>query len=201
MKAALFSLVFAASAFAQSFTINTPANVAQCQPLQITWSGGNPPYFLTVNPGSQPNGPPLVNLGEQNGTSFSWTQVNVQANTQIGFSLRDSSGAIAQTAAVTVNDSGDSSCLGQTPSGSGGTAAPPPATTPTGGAGGGSTAGATTSGGASSGGSSTSRTSAGSGTTTGSGASTTTSPNGASANVVQVGAAGIIGAAIAALLA
>jgi hypothetical protein len=210
MKAVFISLVFAASAFAQSgFTINTPSNVAQCRPLQLTWTGGQPPYFLTVTPGAQPNAQPLVNLGQVNGTSFTWTKVNIQANTQIDFNLLDNNGALAQTAPVTVNDSGDSSCLGQPASGSGGTAAPPATTggAPTGGAttsAGATTGGTTTPAGSSPAGSSPTKpaTSAGnSASATKSGAPSSSSTNAAPANVVQTSAAGIIGAALLALLA
>ena len=80
----------------------------------------------SVLPGNQPSAAPLVDLGEQTGTSFSWT-VNIaagtmshgsashsllltlSAGTSIGFTLRDGTGAIAQTAPVTIQNSSQSS--------------------------------------------------------------------------------------------
>jgi len=124
MKSVFTSLaavaLFVSGALAQ-FTINTPTNVVVCQPILLTWSGGTPPYFLSVLPGSQPNAAALVDLGQQSGTSFTWT-VNIAAGTSIGLNLRDSSGLVAQSAPFTINSGTDSSCVGKTPSTSAGSA-------------------------------------------------------------------------------
>ncbi|KIL67593.1 hypothetical protein M378DRAFT_191606 [Amanita muscaria Koide BX008] len=186
------TLLAAASVYAQSFTINTPSNVVVCQPLLIQWSGGTAPYFLSVLPGNSPSGQALESLGTFNGTSFSW-KVNIAAGTSIDLTLRDSNGNLAQSAAVTINPGSDTSCVGQAVSGSAGTAtATPPATS---GSAGGTTAGTTTG---------TQTTNAGttpSSTGTGSSASSSKTNGASPANVAKVGTAGIIGAALAVLLA
>lgn len=42
-------LSFVSSIYA--LTINTPASVVECQPLQLSWSNGSAPYYLAVIPG------------------------------------------------------------------------------------------------------------------------------------------------------
>ncbi|PPR03518.1 hypothetical protein CVT26_007916 [Gymnopilus dilepis] len=54
-----------------------------------------------VNPGNDPFGPALEDLGEQDGTSFVW-DTNVASGTSVSFALKDSTGAIALTAPETV---------------------------------------------------------------------------------------------------
>ncbi|KAL9714094.1 hypothetical protein Ac2012v2_002402 [Leucoagaricus gongylophorus] len=207
MKAVLLPLVFVAGTFAQGqLTINTPPNVVQCQPVLLTWSGGQ--VRNSVLPGNDPTGQALVDFGQQNGTSVSWL-VNQQANTALGLTLRDSIGQVAQSASFTVNPGSSSGCLSQTVSFSGGTgAAPAPAAPAT-------TGGATTSSvtnpaaatgavstnaastnaastGVASGTSSQAATSAGS-----SAGSSATSSSAASANFAGVSTAGVIGAIFA----
>jgi len=190
------TLLAAASVYAQgSFSINTPSNVVVCQPILIQWSGGTSPYFLSVLPGNDPTGTALESLGTFNGTSFSW-KVNIAAGTAIGLTLRDSNGNLAQTASFTVNPGTDTSCVGQAVSGSAGTASATPLPSVSGTTGGntGTTAGTT----------GTQTTNTGtrpSSTASGSSASSTSSSGASPANVAKVGTAGIIGAALVALLA
>jgi hypothetical protein len=75
------AFLLAASAAAQQLTINTPLSVVVCQPLLISWSGGTPPYFLSVLPGNQPTAAALLDFGTQTGTSLTWT-VNITAGEQ-----------------------------------------------------------------------------------------------------------------------
>lgn len=174
-----------------SMTINTPSNVVVCQPVLLTWTGGTPPYDLTILPGGEPNGNLIEDLGKQNGTSLTWV-ANIAAGTSIGFTLRDNVGLIAQTAPVNVLSGSDTSCVGKSPS----SGAAPPNTagvTP-------SAAPATTTAPATTG--------AASGTTTKpatsatAGASKPSSTNAARpTQAIQIGAAGVVGAAILALLA
>ncbi|KAG2147561.1 hypothetical protein DEU56DRAFT_784643 [Suillus clintonianus] len=96
-----FLALFIAGALAQ-FTINTPANVVECQPTLLAWSGGTAPYFLSILPGATPNGVALENLGQQNSTSVTWV-CNIASGTSIGLTLRDSTGLTAQSAPFTVN--------------------------------------------------------------------------------------------------
>ncbi|KDQ24858.1 hypothetical protein PLEOSDRAFT_174441 [Pleurotus ostreatus PC15] len=207
------SLFCAVLALAQTpgFTINTPTNPVQCQPLLISWVGGQGPFFLSVHNGDDPSGPAIADLGEQpaGATSFSWQRVTFQANTRLGFSLRDQTGATAQSAAVTVQAGPDNSCLNGGSSSSGsdsasgttstsaaapGTTSSAPAAPTTTAPGASSTTAAVTSG------TSTSVPRTSSVTSSGTAAPAQTS-NAASAQVAQIGAAGLVGAALVAIFA
>ncbi|KAJ4477180.1 hypothetical protein J3R30DRAFT_3483083 [Lentinula aciculospora] len=191
MKVALFASAVAliSGVYAQDFTINTPASLTVCQPVLIQWTGGTPPYFLSVyNSGS-----PSTNaetLTTTNSTSFTWT-VNIAAGQSIGFNIVDNTGLQKQSAAVSIQSGSSTDCVGQSVSGSAG-ASTAAASTGSGSSttGTGSSATATS---AKSTGSSSSTSAAGSSTTS-------SSSNGASSQAAQLGAAGFIGAAIAALL-
>ncbi|KAF4596695.1 hypothetical protein EYR38_008085 [Pleurotus pulmonarius] len=166
----------------------------------------------SVHNGDDPSGPAIADLGEQpaGATSFSWTRVNFQANTRLGFSLRDQTGATAQSAAVTVQAGPDNSCLNGGSSSSGSdsasgttsTSAAAPGTTssastpavPTTTAPASSTSSVVTTGGSSSVSRSSSVTSSGT-------AAPAQTSNAASAQVAQIGAAGLVGAALVAILA
>ncbi|KAF8968546.1 hypothetical protein BDZ97DRAFT_356622 [Flammula alnicola] len=91
----------AGSALAQPLIINTPVSVVSGKPTVITWSGGFPPYVLVIVPGNNPAGPPIVSLGEQTVTSAIWI-TDVAAGNVIDFKIRDSTGAVAQSAPVVV---------------------------------------------------------------------------------------------------
>ncbi|KAF8151350.1 hypothetical protein B0H34DRAFT_727284 [Crassisporium funariophilum] len=99
-----------ASVVCAQLAINTPVNAVVCEPTLITWSGGTPPYFLTVLPAGSPGGPALVDLGVQTGVSTTWN-TNVAAGTSVVLGLRDSTGAFATSAAFTINPGPDKSCL------------------------------------------------------------------------------------------
>ncbi|EGN99258.1 hypothetical protein SERLA73DRAFT_137520 [Serpula lacrymans var. lacrymans S7.3] len=188
MKSVFISLVsvalLVAGAVAQSFTINTPANVVECQPTLLQWSGGTGPYYLSILPGSSPGSAALEDLGQQSGTSVTWT-CNIAAGTSIGLTLRDSTGATAQSAPFTVNP-GSSSCLNSTSTAAGSSASSPVNSASSTGSGSAATTASSTSGGATTG--------------TSSAAPTTTSTNAAPAKAAQFGVAGVLGAAAAALL-
>ncbi|KAG9128089.1 hypothetical protein FRC07_004983 [Ceratobasidium sp. 392] len=105
-------------------SINTPAQLVQCQPAQITWTASKSPAFVSIIPGGQPGAAALHDFGQQSGNSLTWT-VNIAAGTQITFQVRDSSGAVAYSAPSTIQSSSDSSCLGQQPSGGASSSAAP----------------------------------------------------------------------------
>ncbi|KAF8968544.1 hypothetical protein BDZ97DRAFT_1915993 [Flammula alnicola] len=91
---------------AHPLVINTPVSVVSGKPTLITWSGGVPPYFLvrlmsTIVPGNDPTAPPIVDLGQQTGKSAIWN-TDVAAGTLIDFEIKDSTGAVAQSAPVVV---------------------------------------------------------------------------------------------------
>ncbi|KAH9178194.1 hypothetical protein EDB89DRAFT_1901770 [Lactarius sanguifluus] len=209
MKFALVSLasaiLFIAGVSAQSLTVNTPLNVVVCQPLQISWSGGTAPYFLSVHPGAAPNDPALADFGTQQGTSFIWTAVNFPAGTSLDITLRDSAGLTSQSAPFTVQTSSDTACLtASSSSSSSGSASSTPGstTTATGSTPSVSTPTAsattpTTSATTRPSSSSTSSSSRASGTST----SSSSTSNAAMPTGVSYGAAGVIGAVVAAVLA
>ncbi|KAI0078794.1 hypothetical protein K474DRAFT_1659972 [Panus rudis PR-1116 ss-1] len=94
--------VMAASAAAQGPMINTPEGVIVCQPLLLTWSGGTPPYFLSILPGGQPSAAPLEQFTDLQTTSFTW-KVDQPAGTSLGLTIRDSTGASGQSAPFDVH--------------------------------------------------------------------------------------------------
>ncbi|KAK0485191.1 hypothetical protein IW261DRAFT_1417035 [Armillaria novae-zelandiae] len=225
MKFSLFSLsavcALVGSALAQGdLTINTPilasslfrsSGLTQCLPTLLSWTGGTGPYFLTVTSGTDPNGNPIANLGEQSGTSFTWT-VTFPQGTGLVFNIRDQTGSVKQTAPVTVQTGGSTDCTSSSASGSstsgstGSTTAGATTTaaTSTGGATSTTPAGTTsrTTAAASSGASTSRASSAGSsGTSAGSSAAASSSGNAAPTQFSSMGAAGVIGAAIVALFA
>ncbi|TFK47857.1 hypothetical protein OE88DRAFT_1738371 [Heliocybe sulcata] len=99
-------------------TVNTPTGVVSCQPIQFTWADGAPPYFLSLIPGGQPSAAAIQSFPTQQGTSFSWSQVTLPANTQFTVALKDSSGTQAFSDIVTVQDGGDTSPATSASSGS-----------------------------------------------------------------------------------
>ncbi|KAI0661470.1 hypothetical protein C8Q70DRAFT_657982 [Cubamyces menziesii] len=90
--------------------INTLTSPTQCVPVQFTWEGGSPPYYLSLVPGGQPSAPALKQFPVQNGNSMTWV-VDLPAGTSFSSSLRDSTGAQAFSDIQTVQPNSDSSCL------------------------------------------------------------------------------------------
>ncbi|GAB1523021.1 hypothetical protein RhiTH_006150 [Rhizoctonia solani] len=121
-------LALLAAVYAQANpSINTPAAAVQCQPAQITWTATNTPVFISIIPGGQPSAAPLQDLGQQTTSPMTWL-ANIAAGTSITFQLRDSTGAVVYSAPITIQQSSDSSCLGQQPSTSAGSATAAPTT-------------------------------------------------------------------------
>ncbi|KAG2367047.1 hypothetical protein BDR07DRAFT_1394689 [Suillus spraguei] len=94
-------------------TINTPADVVECQPILLTWSGGASPYYLTLVPGGQSMASPIKSFPTQTGTSYTWN-VDLQANTIFNIALKDSTGSTAYSDIVTIMSGSDTSCLNTT---------------------------------------------------------------------------------------
>jgi len=90
--------------------INTPTGVDQCEPSQLSWSGGVAPYFVSIIPGGQPGATPLVSFAQTSATSMTWN-VNIQAGTSITLQIKDSTGAINYSQAVTIGAGTSSACL------------------------------------------------------------------------------------------
>ncbi|KAI0671720.1 hypothetical protein C8Q78DRAFT_991290 [Trametes maxima] len=213
MKSLSTSIVSAAllvaAVSAQDFQINTPNPPTQCIPVQLTWTGGQAPFFLAIKPGGQPSASALQQYSGLTTNSFTWS-TNITAGTSIGFTLTDSAGNQAQSAAVTIQSGPDNSCLnGAATSAASGTesatSAASSATTP---AGSGSTTAAGSTSGAASGTSAGTHSSAGStsrgsstGTSASASATATGGNNGAFSNVASVGIVGVLSAVAAVLLA
>ncbi|KAI0635656.1 hypothetical protein C8Q77DRAFT_583946 [Trametes polyzona] len=96
--------------------INTLTSPTQCEPVQFTWEGGAPPYYLSLIPGGQPSAQAIKQFPVQNGNSMTWT-VDLPAGTSFSSSLRDSTGAQAFSDIQTVQAGPDSSCLNGSSSG------------------------------------------------------------------------------------
>jgi len=94
------------------FTIYTP-QFTQCEPANITWTQSQGPYDLIITPAEDPCGDAIVDFGEINGLSTSYT-VNIAAGTQVVLSLQDSEGEEAWSGTITVNGSDNTSCLNST---------------------------------------------------------------------------------------
>ncbi|KAI0360158.1 hypothetical protein OH77DRAFT_1517690 [Trametes cingulata] len=90
--------------------INTLMSPTQCEPVQFTWEGGVPPYYLSLVPGGQPAAQAMKQFPAQNGTSMTWT-VDLPSGTSFSSSLRDSTGTQAFSDIQTVQPGPDSSCL------------------------------------------------------------------------------------------
>ncbi|CAE6460869.1 unnamed protein product [Rhizoctonia solani] len=101
-------------------SINSPASVVQCQPVQLSWTATKEPVYIAIIPGGQPGATPIEDFGVQApGTKTMTWKCNRKAGTSITFQIRDSDGAVAYSGNVNVQDSSDSSCVKDTP-------APPP---------------------------------------------------------------------------
>ncbi|KAG1835241.1 hypothetical protein EV424DRAFT_1359723 [Suillus variegatus] len=170
-------------------TINTPANVVECQPILFSWSGGQSPYYLTLVPGGQSMASPIKSFATQTGTSYTWN-VDLQANTIFNIALKDSTGNVAYSDIVTIMPGSDTSCLNTTVDEGGsssGSAVASGTSTPTAGS------SASASGTSSSGAKTSATTTASSGTTQKTGAASTLSVSSA---MGVAGVMGLVGAAL-----
>ncbi|KAI0001428.1 hypothetical protein BJV74DRAFT_882384 [Russula compacta] len=192
MKSYLFSTLSAALfvvGVSAQLTINTPANVIQCTPVQ--------PLISFVFPGATPDTGVLETFSNITGNSYTFT-VNFATGTSLDLSLRDNSGLLAQTAPFTVGSGGSTGCLSSgVQSGTAGTVAVTAASSnPT-------TAGTTA---GTSAGSTPTTTGASKAASSGSSASTSTASkssstsNAAMSTGIAYGAAGVLGAIVAAVL-
>ncbi|EGG01164.1 uncharacterized protein MELLADRAFT_92673 [Melampsora larici-populina 98AG31] len=124
-----FILALAISgAVSQAVMVNTPTSVVQCLPVQLSWSGGQPPYFISLIPGGQTTAIPLEDLGQQTGTSFTW-KVDLPAKTAVNLQIRDSVGVLNYSDQFTIQDPPAGTTCDTT--GNGTTTAPTPMTTGT----------------------------------------------------------------------
>ncbi|GAW10181.1 hypothetical protein LENED_012421 [Lentinula edodes] len=104
--------LFAAAAIngaAAQLNIQTPS-MTTCEPVDITWSSTTGPYNLIMVSPDDPCGDALVDLGDQDGTSVSWTP-NVAPGTQLELSLVDANDDEAWSGTITVAQGSDTSCV------------------------------------------------------------------------------------------
>ncbi|KAL7408866.1 hypothetical protein BDY24DRAFT_405138 [Mrakia frigida] len=108
----LLPFVALASLASAQLTINTPGSVVQCQPTLLTYSGGRPPYYLSILPG-QSLANPYESIFPTNDLSYSWL-CDLGANTTVTFGIKDSDGVINYTGVLVVgaSPSNNASCIG-----------------------------------------------------------------------------------------
>ncbi|KAJ7608358.1 hypothetical protein FB45DRAFT_763491, partial [Roridomyces roridus] len=104
--------VFGTAATAQQLTIDTPTTppATECQPLLITFSGGSPPYIITVDQFADQTSQ-VIAFNDVTGTSTVWESVNAPAGDQLVFNIRDSIGQEDSSAPFTVASGSDTSYL------------------------------------------------------------------------------------------
>ncbi|CAE6409756.1 unnamed protein product [Rhizoctonia solani] len=129
-----FAALAAAQNVANDPSINSPASIVQCQPVQISWTATKEPVYISIIPGGQPGAAPLHDFGQQApGTNMLTWMVDQPAGTSVTMQIRDSSGAVAYSANSNVQKSSNTSCLnGQQPPSPGSSSAasqPAPGTT------------------------------------------------------------------------
>ncbi|KAG8904530.1 hypothetical protein FRB99_001613 [Tulasnella sp. 403] len=120
LKSFLVALVAAVGVFGQTTTpadpsINTPTGVTECLPVQLTFSGTQGPWIITVQPAGQAGAAPLTTVGTAPAgtTAITWN-VNLPAGTAGTLVIRDGLGRTNPSAPFTVlaNPTGNVSCLG-----------------------------------------------------------------------------------------
>ncbi|CAK9785497.1 hypothetical protein CC85DRAFT_286666 [Cutaneotrichosporon oleaginosum] len=104
--------VLAATAAAQaSFSITTPPALVACQPSRVSWTGGVPPYILSIIPGGQPGAAALKDLDTNlNVMQYTWN-TDVVGGTHLTFKIVDKNGDIAYSAPITVQAGSSDDCL------------------------------------------------------------------------------------------
>jgi len=98
--------------------IQSPASLVVCQPALLSFSGGQAPYYISVLPPSQPSAAAIEQFPAQEGNSFTWI-VNLAAGQSITLAIRDSTGAINYSSELPIQAGTDTSCIGQSVSGTG----------------------------------------------------------------------------------
>ena len=125
----ILALAAASFAAAQDFTVNTPTYAQQCNPLKITWKGGNGPFTPHITAPGQINDV-KADLDQTDGTSTTWEKVTIPAGQKFTISICDNSGQCQASGVAGPVGKGDDSCMnggdskgGSSGGGSGGGAA------------------------------------------------------------------------------
>ncbi|KAJ7284992.1 hypothetical protein C8J57DRAFT_1670904 [Mycena rebaudengoi] len=107
------------------------AGAPECQPVLISWTGGEGPFFVSVQ-NSPPTGIPVVDFGKLDASPITWPALNQTLGTLLILQVKDNTGTTSSSAPFPVT-AGSDSCLSG--GGGGGGGVPPP---PQSGSGGGS---------------------------------------------------------------
>ncbi|KAJ7093112.1 hypothetical protein C8R44DRAFT_890885 [Mycena epipterygia] len=100
-------------------TVNTltTSSLVVCEPISLTWSDGTAPYYLTIIPGGDTSSAALETFDSTSDTSVTWT-VDIAAGTSITLAIKDSTGTIAYSDAVSIQTGSDTSCVSSATAGS-----------------------------------------------------------------------------------
>ncbi|KDQ15948.1 hypothetical protein BOTBODRAFT_31400 [Botryobasidium botryosum FD-172 SS1] len=93
-------------------SINTPVDVVECQPTDLTFGGTAPPFIISIIPGGQAGAAPLETLGTSSGPSLTWV-ANITAGTKVTFEIRDAQGRLGFSAIVTIQAGTSTACVGK----------------------------------------------------------------------------------------
>ncbi|KAM0751472.1 hypothetical protein T439DRAFT_355391 [Meredithblackwellia eburnea MCA 4105] len=108
----LATLALGQTAATTGATINTPTSLVECQPASLTWSGGSAPYWVSIVRGNSNGKDILFQFPSTQSTSVTWI-VNMTAGTNVGLGIRDKSGTLNYSDAVTVQNGTSSDCIGK----------------------------------------------------------------------------------------
>lgn len=97
-------------AMGQQLQVISLTGVVECEPILISWTGGSPPYFLSLIPAGQPSAAALKQFPEQQGTSYTWL-VDLPAGTGFTTALKDSTGQLVFSGNQQVEGGSSSSCV------------------------------------------------------------------------------------------
>ncbi|RSH94818.1 hypothetical protein EHS25_004624 [Saitozyma podzolica] len=115
----LVPVALAASALAQTFSINTPPSLVQCQPGQISWVGGTSPFILAAIPAGQTSAAAIETISSSlTASPYTWT-VNLASGTNITLKLTDADGNLAYSSPIVIQAGTSTSCLNASASTSG----------------------------------------------------------------------------------
>ncbi|KIJ52639.1 hypothetical protein M422DRAFT_43467 [Sphaerobolus stellatus SS14] len=92
-SATVFAL-FSALVVKGALQIDTPSSVVVCEPVAFHFSGGTPPYYVSLIPAGQPAGSAFKQFPSTTGNTITWN-VDMQSGTAFSLSLRDGSGNVA----------------------------------------------------------------------------------------------------------
>ncbi|KAJ6536680.1 hypothetical protein DFH09DRAFT_1369257 [Mycena vulgaris] len=103
---------FLAAATAQTaLVINTPGPTppVTCEPTQLTFGGGTPPYFIVLVDGDDLSNI-IIAFGQFSNTSFTWN-VREPADENLILTIRDQTGQLQNSAKFTIGEGGSTDCL------------------------------------------------------------------------------------------